>query len=306
MLGRVIVVGCGLIGGSLVKCLRERKAAVRLAAVDREEVLAAARPYLDGSAPPGSARAAELVAESDTIVLATPVGTIVGDVAWALDNAGPDALVTDTGSVKKPVMDAVARHARRAQFIGGHPMAGREVGGFEASSERLFEHTHWFLVQGGATTPDVSGAQSPDRPNARTLSRALELARAVGAEPAMIDADTHDRAMAYVSHAPQLIASALFGVAARAGVLREAGSGFRDVTRIAGGPSSMWRDIFAANRERIAAALAEILEPLTHARDALARGEEEGLLAVVKLLDDAQAARQASLDPQGFRRKASP
>src|SRR4051794_7896299 len=100
MLGRVTIVGCGLIGGSLVKSLRERNAALRLSAVDREEILASARPYLDGSALPGSADATALIAQSDTIVLATPVGTIVRDLVWALDAAGPDAVVTDTGSVK--------------------------------------------------------------------------------------------------------------------------------------------------------------------------------------------------------------
>jgi prephenate dehydrogenase len=303
MLGRVTIVGCGLIGGSLVKALHGRKGALRLSAIDREEVLALARPFLDGSATPGSAAANELVSESDTIVLATPVGTIVRDLGWALDAAGPDAVVTDTGSVKKPVVEAAARHVKGSRFAGGHPMAGREVGGFEASSAVLFENTPWFVVNAGSTLAAGDSAM-PAQPGA--AERASELARAVGAEPIVVDADAHDRAMAYVSHAPQIVASALYGAAARAGVLREAGSGFRDVTRIAGGPSSIWRDIFAANRERIAAALGEILEPLALARDALARGDEAGLLAVLALLDGAQAARQTTLDDRGAARKASP
>jgi prephenate dehydrogenase len=306
MLGRVTIIGCGLIGGSLVKCLRERKAALRLAGVDREEVLAAVRPYLDGSATPGSTGATELVAESDTIVLATPVGTIVKDLAWALDTAGPDAIVTDTGSVKRPVIDAAARHERGACFIGGHPMAGREVGGFEASSGALFERTYWFLVQGEPSAADAAAARGREETRARALVRASELARVAAAEPIVMDAAAHDRAMAYVSHAPQIVASALYGAAARAGVLREAGSGFRDVTRIAGGPSSTWRDIFAANREQIAAALGDILEPLARARDALVEGEEAGLRAVLTLLEEAYAARQATLGPRGSSRKASP
>jgi prephenate dehydrogenase len=239
-------------------------------------------------------------------VLATPVGTIVRDLSWILDSAGSDAVVIDTGSVKKPVMDAAARHARGSRFVGGHPMAGREVGGFEASSASLFEQTLWFLVQNRPATSDAIGGQRSEPPDARVMARASELARAVGAEPKTVDADAHDRAMAYVSHAPQLVASALYGIAARAGVLREAGSGFRDSTRIAGGPSSMWRDIFAANRQRIAAALGEILEPLARARDALAEGEEAGLQAVLKLLDEAQTARQAAADVQGALRKTSP
>ncbi len=304
MLGRVTVVGCGLIGGSLVKCLRERKAALRLAAIDREEVLASARPYLDGSASPGSAGVAQLVAESDTIVLATPVGTIVSDLAWILDTAGIDAVVTDTGSVKKPVIDAAARHDRGSRFVGGHPMAGREVGGFEASSADLFDQTQWFLVAGGSTAPE-GDARPIERPDSRALARVSELARAVGAVPVMVDADAHDRAMAYVSHAPQIVASALYVAAARAGMLGAAGSGFRDATRIAGGPSSMWRDILAANGERIAEALAEILEPLGSAREALLSGKEGDLLAVLRLLESAQGARNANFEAQRALRKAS-
>ncbi|HMJ56276.1 MAG TPA: prephenate dehydrogenase dimerization domain-containing protein, partial [Polyangiaceae bacterium] len=192
-----------------------------------------------------------------------------------------------------------------SRFVGGHPMAGREVGGFEASSSGLFEQTSWFVTQRGQDAAD-SGAGPVPKTDPRALPRALDLARVVGADPTIVDADAHDRAMAYVSHTPQLLASALYGVAARAGVLREAGSGFRDVTRIAGGSSSMWRDIFAANREQIAAALGEILEPLVRAQEALVAGDEAGLLAVLRLLEDAQAARRATLEAPRASSKVSP
>src|SRR5882672_5044579 len=97
--------------------------------------------------------------------------------------------------------------------------------------------------------------------------------------------------MAYVSHVPQLIASALYGVAARAGVLGEAGPGFRDLTRIAGGPPSMWRDIFESNRQEIAGALGHILEPLIDPRSKLLAGDEKAIDAAIALLDRAHEAK---------------
>ena len=278
-----------------MKCLRERKAAQHVSAIDREEVLGLARPYLDASATPGSSLAHRLVAESDLVVLATPVGAIVRDLPWALDAVDAKGVVTDTGSVKKGILEAAGRHPKGARFVGGHPMAGREVGGFEASSAGLFEQTQWFVVQSarGAAGERVTASPDPD-----ALARILELARVAGAAPTVIDADAHDRAMAYVSHVPQLLASALYGAAARAGLLREAGSGFRDVTRIAGGPSPMWHDIFAANGERIAAALGDILEPLARVRDALAEGGAPGIAAALSLLEAAHTARQAMLSAE--------
>lgn len=278
MLGRVTIVGCGLIGGSLLKCLRARKGAASLVAIDRDDVVARARPYADVAATAGTAEATRLVAESDLVVLATPVGSIVSDLGWALDAIGADAALTDTGSIKMPMSDAAARHPKGAQFIGGHPMAGREIGGFAASTENLFEETHWFVVENAANAP-------------AHVARIHELVRAVSAEPVVIDAKAHDRAMAYVSHVPQLVASALYGVAARAGVTDTAGPGFRDMTRIAGGPTAIWRDILEGNRGAVAAALTELLEPLIHLRDAFAQKEGSSLLPALELLERAQSAK---------------
>jgi prephenate dehydrogenase len=297
MLGRVTVIGCGLIGGSLVKRLRDRHEAVRVSAIDRQEVLDAARAYLDDGATPGAPAAVALVADSDLVVLATPTSTIVRDIGWVLDAVGPDAVVTDTGSVKQPIVEAAARQQRAERFVGGHPMAGREIGGFDASSPGLFEGTRWFIVAG--TSLEGATERSPDSTVRMTYSdamaRVVELVGAVGAEPIFVEADAHDRAMAYVSHVPQLLASALYAVAARAGVLGQAGAGFRDVTRIAGGPRAMWRDIFEANRQKIATALGDVVDPLVRVRDALAQDGEAGLSAALDLLEQAYLARSKLL-----------
>jgi prephenate dehydrogenase len=132
-------------------------------------------------------------------------------------------------------------------------------------------------------------------------NRVIALAEAVGAIPLSTGAQAHDRAMSYVSHAPQLIASAIYSVAARAGVLGEAGPGFRDVTRISGAPVSTWRDIFQTNRVEIAAALGEILEPLIEVRRLLSEGDEAAVGSAIALLEQAHSAkvkRQAELRPK--------
>src|SRR5262249_51232250 len=139
VLGQVTVIGCGLIGGSLVKGLRVKRGAARLAGVDRTDVLAGARAFLDEAATPDSSKARELVAGSDLVVLAAPVGAIIASLGWVLDAIGADGVVTDTGSVKGPVVSAARAHARGSRFVGGHPMAGRETGGFESATADLFE-----------------------------------------------------------------------------------------------------------------------------------------------------------------------
>jgi prephenate dehydrogenase len=281
MLGRVAVVGCGLIGGSIVQGLRKTGRARRLSAVDHPPVLSAARAYLDAAAEPGSAEARELVRDADLVVLAVPVFAIIQSLEWVLGAVGDDTVVTDTGSVKKPILAAARSHPRGARFVAGHPMAGRETGGFESASGELFEGSRWFVVS------ELEGATTEDR----ARDRVVALAQALGAEPRMIGAEAHDRAMAYVSHVPQLIASALYGVASGAGVLGEAGPGFRDATRIAGGPPSMWRDIFQSNRREIAAALTQLLEPLVELRDRLAAGDDRAIDAAIALLERAHQAK---------------
>jgi prephenate dehydrogenase len=280
---RVTVIGCGLIGGSIVKALRDR-AKVMIAAVDSESVLRLAGAWLDDGAEAGSGRARELVAGADITVLALPVGSIVAQLPWVLESLGARGIATDTGSVKRSIVLAARAHAKGRRFVGGHPMTGREVSGFEASTPALFEGSHWFLVDDG---PDSSAVQL-----------AKDLVRSVGAVPVSVGADEHDRTMAYASHAPQLIASALAAVAGKAGVLGNVGPGFRDMTRIAGGPTAVWRDIFIANRHEIAAALADVLQPLVAAQAKLASGDERGLEVVMSLLDEArQAIGQANPSP---------
>jgi len=168
-------------------------------------------------------------------------------------------------------------------------MAGREVGGYEASDAALFVSARWYVVS--------EGQLPADSPDADAVARVHELIHAMGANPQPCDADAHDRAMAYVSHVPQLVSSAVHGAATRAGALDSAGPGFRDVTRIAGGPAAMWRDIFATNRGYIAEALGELLRPLLELQRELERGDPAAIDRAVALLEEAHATKRQTQAP---------
>lgn len=275
---RITIVGLGLIGGSIAKALRAKGEDVSIAALDREYVLESARSLLDESAPVGSPKAEALVASADLVVLASPTRAILESIAPTLDLIREGAVVTDTASIKLGVAERAAAHPRGSRFVAGHPMAGREIGGFEASRAELFDGASWFLVEEGA--------------DADAKERVRAFVSTLGAKPRTTNAGEHDRAMAVVSHAPHLVASALLELGAQAGALDYAGPGFRDTTRIAGGPDNVWADIFAENREYIAAALDALVLRLDAIKTALKAGESEGVRAALDLLEGARRARR--------------
>jgi prephenate dehydrogenase len=244
-----------------------------------------AREWLDAGAEPGTDDAGRLIQSADLVVLAAPVGAIDAMLPKVLGEAGPQAAITDCGSVKQPIVAGIATHPQRSRFVAGHPMAGREIGGFAAASSGLFEGARWYLVREGAA-PDA-------------FDRASALARVLGAAVVEVGAEEHDRAMAYVSHLPQLVASALVDIAAAASALADAGPGFRDTTRIAGGPDAVWSDIFRANACEVAKAMDELVSSLSAARDELVAYGRQGdrsatLDRTMTILERARRARGSS------------
>jgi prephenate dehydrogenase len=147
------------------------------------------------------------------------------------------------GSVKTAICREAARLGVR--FIGGHPVAGSEGAGFGASSSELFRGRSWVLTPAGASRRD--------------LARLRAIVRAVGARPVQTSAADHDRALAFLSHAPQVVAWALYAAAAKDPVARRhlevAGPGFRDMTRLARSPRALWREILSLNRAEVDRAL---------------------------------------------------
>jgi prephenate dehydrogenase len=212
----VTIFGTGLIGGSLALALKRAFPSVRIAGVDKPEVLErAVRLGIIDIAGPQPA---------DLVILATPVGDILGLIDQFTSK---ETLVTDVGSTKAAICHKAERLG--VPFIGGHPMAGLEQSGPEAASPDLFNNAPYFLCR-VKSTPD--GARE----------RMEEIAKAIGATPRNISPEDHDRLVAQISHLPQILSTLLAEQTSSHKDL--AGPGLRSMTRLAGSPFHVWRDIF--------------------------------------------------------------
>ena len=237
----VLVIGCGLIGTSIALALREHDVDVHLDDVSRANLeLAVSR----GAGSPESAAAPDLV------VVAVPPSQVVGTVAHAL-KTWPGAVVTDVASVKSDLAASIAGLPGADRYVGSHPMAGSERSGPMAASGRLFEGRPW------AVTPlDGAGEQS-----VRLVESVAELA---GAVPITMDAESHDRAVALVSHVPHVLSVLAAARLADApeSHLSLAGAGLRDVTRIAASDSALWSDILRSNASEVRDLLERVRDDL--------------------------------------------
>jgi prephenate dehydrogenase len=252
---RITIVGLGLIGGSWGLALRERGSAARRVGCDKPEVLE--RALAAGVVDEGFPEAATAVRNSDLVILATPVGSILDLLPRLKSAASPRALVTDVGSTKRLICQRAREiFGYEPLFLGGHPLAGKERSGIENASAALFDGARYVL------TPLL-----PDHLEDARVKTFSALLAAVGAKPFVTEASSHDRAVAFLSHLPQLVSSGLASMVAGQGTedsfpLELAASGFRDVTRLAESPYNLWRDICLTNIENIQAALDALIEKL--------------------------------------------
>ena len=273
---RLAIVGLGLIGGSIALAVRERWSSVLITAVDRAPVLAHA------SSSGAIDRATNTVADIgpvDLVILAAPVRQNVELLPQVMAGLRDGAIVTDVGGTKRDIVSAAAALPSASAFIGGHPIGGAERGGFGFARPDLFRGKPWIFTPSGSS-PD---RRSLDPPAA--LDKLYEFVRGIGARPSTMDAETHDRVMAYVSHLPQLTASVLMEVVGRAASnegLRFAGRGLTDSTRLASSPASVWREICAANADDIGPALDALIARLIELRANLQSGD-----TVDEVFDDA-------------------
>lgn len=248
---RIGVVGLGLIGGSVAMAARERFPDAIVRGCDEASRSAAAQAR--GAIADGNADVRTL-ADCDLIVVAVPLAAMP-EVLTSIAETGTSALVTDVGSTKRHVMQ-VARATRGLRFVGGHPMAGRERPGFEQAHRDLFVDRPWLLVEGTA--------------DAESGARLESFVRALGARARWMNADAHDRAVAFVSHLPQILGAALMA-AADAGVgdagIGVAGPAFGEMTRLASSPAEMWRTVLAENADFVAEALACLAAELPSTAD---------------------------------------
>ncbi len=250
---RVAVVGLGLIGGSWALALKRRGFGGRIVACDRHDILDRALEM--GAADEAEPDPAAAARGSDLVIMATPVGAILEQLPDIRAAAAPQALVTDTGSTKRVILNRAGElFGEGALFLGGHPLAGKEQSGIQNADPDLFEGTRYVL------TP--LGLEDLDDSRVRAFRHLL---RRVGAEPVVIDAEEHDRALAFLSHVPQLLSTALAASAGEAGPslpLELAAGGFRDMTRLADSPYSIWRDVGLTNADHLRAAIDAFMDKL--------------------------------------------
>jgi len=252
---RVSIVGLGLIGGSWGLALAKRGFPGRRVGCDRKDIVA--RALAAGAIDEGAEVLADAVRGADLVILATPVGAILELLTKLKPALSPQALVTDVGSTKRLIAErARAALGDASLFLGGHPLAGKERSGFENADPGLFENARYAL------TPLTPDHLSDER--VKAFSRLLE---SLGARPFVSDAASHDRAVAFLSHLPQLVASGLASLIADQSTedflpLELAASGFRDMTRLADSPYSLWRDICLTNVENIRPAVESLIEKL--------------------------------------------
>jgi prephenate dehydrogenase len=211
----------------------------------------------------------EAVRGCAAVVLAAPVGEIVGLARRVLAACAADCLVTDVGSTKAGIVGALTP-AERERFIGGHPLCGAEAGGVEHAREDLFDRATYFLTPAPETRPEL-------------FQRLHGLVAAIGARPVAVDPGAHDRIMALVSHLPHVIASTLIHQAAATApqgreALRSAGPSFSDLTRVAGANPPLWADILLENRGALIGAIRDHVVRLAEVERALEAGDREWLL----------------------------
>ncbi|MBV9039368.1 MAG: prephenate dehydrogenase/arogenate dehydrogenase family protein [Acidimicrobiia bacterium] len=262
---RALVVGTGLIGGSVGLALRAQ--GWHVTGRDLDEARAARAVEL------GALDAVGDDGDADITFVATPVGSVASEARRALEGRG---VVTDVGGVKSPIVNAVAD----PRFVGGHPMAGSEQEGVDGADASLFEGATWVLTPTDDTDPSA-------------YAEIRNVVSSLGADVVALRPEDHDELVALVSHVPHLTAAALMSTAAagaeeHAAVLRLAAGGFRDMTRVAAGHPGIWLDICAENRGAIVAGIDGLQSALSEMRALVDGGDRDGLLA---WLERARAAR---------------
>ena len=275
---RIAVLGVGLIGGSIGLAARKR-AGASVCGYDPDPDVRA-RALALGAIDEQADDIASAVTGAQVVFIAAPVGELLSAVKQALASACTDCVVTDVGSTKRVLADATADE----RFVGGHPLAGAETAGVEHAREDLFDGATWYLTPAKGSTAGV------------LYERLHRLLSRFGARPEAIDAETHDRLMAAVSHLPHVLANLL--VAETAALLGEesqrlpaVGPSFRDATRVAGANTAIWTDIYMSNRDALITAIDGLAAGLQEVRGWLAAGDA----GAVSAWNERSRAERASL-----------
>ena len=262
---RVALIGLGLIASSMAHATRRGGLADEIVGTARSaETRAIARA--DALVDRVTDSAAEAVQGADLVVLAVPVGVMRAVAAEIAPHLSPGATVTDVGSVKRAVVEAVGPHIPEGvHFIPGHPLAGTEHSGPRSGFAELFDNRWCLLLPGGAERAAVD--------------RLTSYWEAMGAHVEQMEVERHDLVLAVTSHVPHLIAYTMVGVAddlrrvTEQEVVKYSAAGFRDFTRIAASDPTMWRDVFLTNKDATLEILGRFTEELFALQRAIRRSD---------------------------------
>ena len=274
---KIGIVGLGLIGGSLAQA----STAAGHEVFGTDQNVAFVKKAISNNAIQGESTISDMADVCDVLVLCVPSRTATSLVEEALEG---NAIVTDVASVKQPICDAVSKldSEKQDRFIGGHPMAGSEQSGYDAARANLFQNKMWIVVP-------------PKNNSLKHVATIESFVTSLGAEHCVLSPEQHDKLVANISHLPQLASSTLMTIAADQAVdneiiLRLAGGGFRDMTRIAASNATMWTDIVHDNAQEISSALESYIDALKKLKNDVDTFEES---KIKDLFNRARSARSS-------------
>ena len=282
---RVAIIGLGLIGGSIGLAVRENLPDLNTTGWDADgdvRAQAAARGLVDtvGETP------ADAVRDADLVILCVPVGAMAAAAQAIVAHITPGTIVSDVGSSKRSVCEALGAALPEAIVIPAHPVAGTENSGPDAGFATLFRQ-RWCIVTPAEDTPQTA------------VDALADFWVGLGATVEVMDARHHDLVLAVTSHIPHLIAYTIVGTASdleevtRGEVIKYSAGGFRDFTRIAASNPTMWRDVFLSNRDAVLEVLGRFTEDLSLLQRAIRNGDGDTLF---DLFDRTRTIRRSIID----------
>ena len=284
----IAIVGLGLMGGSLALALKEKNPAQKIIGITRT------RATLDAALARGAIDSAsdqlDAARDADLIVLGAPVRTILKQIPQLGNIARDGALILDMGSTKRAIVQAMNQLPERMSAVGGHPMCGKEIAGFDAAEANLYHNKIFVLTKTERTTPD-------------TFNTARGLAQTIGARVIELDAARHDEIVASISHLPYVVAANLVNTVAAfaqddAQVWNIAAGGFRDTTRVAASDVPMMLDILLTNSENVADLMRQFSRLFGELADAVYDADEKTLRELLERAAQARRTFQSEIKNQ--------
>ncbi len=288
-MNKIAIIGLGLMGGSIGMALKHANLpGLEVVGYDAEPAVGK-KAIKRGAVDKAPWRLLDAIEGAGMVIIATPVLSIRDSMENIADMVPPGCVVTDTGSTKEAILGWAEQYLpKEVSFVGGHPMAGMEVSGIDNADPKLFQGARYVVIPG-------TGAEES------AVKAVLDVVRLLGARPYFMQAQEHDSYVAAVSHLPILLSASLVSATTKSPTWRDmsrlAATGFRDVSRLAGGDPVMSLDICLTNREGIAHWLGEAIKELAAYREmVLASGEEEGARQLGDSLAKAWEAREIWLN----------